>query len=173
MTPQEYLASLSSQIGRLQSSPGRLVQTLEESSLGVWNNSNSGVNPDASTVSYYGKGEIVGFLLDARIRAATVGRRSFEDVMRLAYLRYGGERGFTPEEFRATAEEVAGVDLEEWFRRSLASTEELNYGEALDWFGLRFAEDGSWRLEILEDLSEDQRAHFAALMASNDPEGGV
>ena len=38
--------------------------------------------------------------------------------MRLAYKRYAGERGFTPEQFRMTAEEVAGVDLKDWFRRS-------------------------------------------------------
>ena len=31
-----------------------------------------------------------------------------------------------------------GVDLKEWFRRALASTEELEYAEALDWYGLAF-----------------------------------
>jgi len=59
--------------------------------------------------------------------------------MRLAYKRYSGERGFTAEQFRATTEEIAGIDLKEWLRRALASTEELDYAEALDWFGLRFA----------------------------------
>lgn len=48
----EYLASLSSLIGNLQNAPGRLLQSVEQSSLGVWNNSNSGVSPNASTVSY-------------------------------------------------------------------------------------------------------------------------
>jgi predicted metalloprotease with PDZ domain len=172
MTPDDYLASLSSQIARLQNSPGRLVQTLEESSLRVWTNSNSGVNPDSSTVSYYVKGEIVGFLLDARIRSATEGRRSFADVMGLAYERFGGERGFTPEEFRATAEEVAGENLEEWFLRALSSTEELDYSEALGWYGLRFAGDGSWSLERLDETTRDQREHLEALLASRDPEPG-
>jgi hypothetical protein len=59
--------------------------------------------------------------------------------MRLAYKRYAGERGFTPEQFRLTAEEVAGGDLKDWFRKAISSTEELDYAEALDWFGLRFA----------------------------------
>ena len=169
-TPEEYLASLSSAIGRLQDSPGRLLQTLEQSSLEVWTNSNSGVGAAPSTVSYYVKGQVVGFLLDARIRTATDGQRSFEDVMRLAYQRYGGERGFTPEEFRATAEEVAGVDLEEWFRKALASTEELDYSEALEWFGLRFGGEGGWTLEIREDASESQRAHLQALLAPAYPD---
>ena len=67
-TAQDLLASLSGQIERLQNSPGRLLQSVEQSSLEVWNNSNSGVNPGASTVSYYIKGDVLGFLLDARIR---------------------------------------------------------------------------------------------------------
>jgi predicted metalloprotease with PDZ domain len=87
-------------------------------------------------------------------------------VMRLAYKRYSGARGFTPEQFRRTAEEVAGVDLREWFRKAISSVEELNYTEALDWFGLRFgAPDGrqsaqSWKLEIREDVTEAQRSRL-------------
>jgi predicted metalloprotease with PDZ domain len=170
MTTEEYLASLSSAIRRLQSSPGRLLQSLEQSSLEVWSNSTSGVGAAPTTVSYYVKGQVVGFLLDARIQASTRGRRSFQDVMRLAYQRYGGDRGFTPEEFRTTAEEVAGTDLGEWFERALASTEELDYSEALEWFGLRFADDGSWSLEILEDASELQREHLEALLTPAYPD---
>lgn len=94
---------------------------------------------NSTTVSYYVKGPVVGFLLDARIRRATADRRSFDDAMRLAYKRYSGERGFTAEQFRMTTEEIAGVGLKDWFRRALASTEELDYAEAIDWFGLRFA----------------------------------
>ena len=49
--------------------------------------------------------------------------------MKLAYKRYGGDRGFTPEQFRLTAQEIAGVDLKEWFRKNISSTEELDYTE--------------------------------------------
>lgn len=80
-TPDEYLASLSSLIGNLQTSPGRLLQSVERSSLEVWENSNSGVNPNASTVSYYNKGNVLGLLLDAKIRRTTNRRASFDDVM--------------------------------------------------------------------------------------------
>ncbi len=81
----------------------------------------------------------MGFLLDAEIRRTTDGKRTLDDVMRLAYKRYAGEQGFTPQQFRAAAAEVAGVDLKDWFRKAVSSTEELDYTEALDWFGLRFA----------------------------------
>jgi len=168
----EFLSAMSAPIRQLQQAPGRLAQTLEESSWNVWNNSMSGVNTDPKTaVSYYVKGEVVGFLLDARIRRATGGAKSLDDVMRLAYKRYAGARGFTPDEFRKAAEDVARTDLREWFRRAVSSTEELDYDGALDWFGLRFAarggQDGAqnWNLEIREDATGAQRAHLRALLA--------
>ncbi len=137
---EDFLKSISSHIGQLQNTPGRLVQTLEQSSLDVWSGGTSGIGRDRATaVSYYVKGPVVGFLLDAKIRRATADKKNLGDVMRLAYKRYSGERGFTAEQFRSITEAVAGVDLKEWFRRALASTEELEYREALDWYGIRFA----------------------------------
>jgi predicted metalloprotease with PDZ domain len=177
---EDYLRTLSTHINRLQDSPGRLVQTLEQSSLDVWNSGTSGVGRNrAKTVDYYVKGPIVGFLLDARIRRITTGRKSLDDVMRLAYKRYAGERGFTPEQFRAAADEVAGVGLAEWFRKAISSTEELDYSEALDWFGLRFVtpkesekkEDAKkkeaaakWNLEVRPDASGVQKEHLQKLI---------
>ena len=51
--------------------------------------------------------------------ASPRGRRSFDDVMRLAYQRYGGDRGFTADEFRRTAEEVAGRNMKAWFAKTI------------------------------------------------------
>jgi predicted metalloprotease with PDZ domain len=169
-TPQDHLAALSAHIGQLQNARGRLVQSLEDASMDVWGSGTSGVGRDPSTkLSYYVKGPVVGFLLDTRIRRATGGKKSLDDVMRLAYRRYAGERGFTPEQFRATAEEVAAVDLKEWFRKAVASTDELDYGEALDWFGLRFAPADdpkkAWKLEVRDDTSEAQKEHFRSWLA--------
>ena len=92
-----------------------------------------------TAISYYTKGAVLGFLLDGRIRAATAGAKSLDDVMRLAFARYSGARGFTPDDFRNVANEIAGVDLSPWFRTALESTGEVDYDPALDWFGLRFA----------------------------------
>jgi predicted metalloprotease with PDZ domain len=154
---------LTVRIEQLQRSPGRLVQTLEQSSLDVWTSESvSGVNTNANTsVSYYMKGQIAGFLLDARIRRATGGAKSLDDVMRLAYRRYGGSRGFTADEFRTAASEVAGADLSGWFRRTVSSTQELDYDDAFHWYGLRFA-PGTWTLERREDASAQQKAHLTA-----------
>ena len=141
-TREEFLDALSSQIEALQTTPGRLVQTVADASYDAWikyyrRNENS---PN-TTISYYTKGAVIGFLLDARVRQATGGRRSLDDVMKAAYARYAGERGFRPGEFEAVASEIAGVDLDDWFDRAIRSTDELDYEPALDWYGLEFAPD--------------------------------
>jgi predicted metalloprotease with PDZ domain len=171
-TQAEYLAGLSGQIRSLQTSPGRLVQTLEDSSLGVATAGGSGVGGDRSrSVSYYGKGAVVGLLIDAHIRRLTGDRRSFDDVMRAAYRKYGGERGFRPAEFEAVASEIAGADLSAWFQHALRTTRELDYAEMLDWYGLRFAEPGStdparaWQLEASPSASAAQRQRLERWLA--------
>ena len=173
-TEAEYLDGLSRAIQALQTSPGRLVQTLEDASLGVTSAGGSGVGVDrAKGVSYYGKGNIVGLLLDARIRNATNDRRSFDDVMRDAYKKYGGARGFRPEEFEAVASRIAGTNLTPWFQRALRTTEELDYAEMLEWYGLRFAEPGSsnparaWQLEVSPNATAAQRSHFQSWLAAS------
>ncbi|HVD91623.1 MAG TPA: PDZ domain-containing protein [Vicinamibacterales bacterium] len=139
-SPGEYLSQLSDAIKALQSTPGRLTQTAEMASFDAWIKQ---YRPDEnslnSSISYYTKGNVLGWLLDARIRAATHDAKSLDDVMRLAFGRYAGARGFTPEEFRQVAAEVGGAALGAWFTQALDSTDELDYSQALDWFGLEFA----------------------------------
>ena len=126
----------------LQTTPGRLVQPLESSSYDTWikfyrrdeNTPNTGVD-------YYNKGSIIGFLLDAKIRETTDDAKSLDDVMRLAYSRYSGEKGYTPSDFRGVANEVAGVDLSDFFHKALETTEELDFDAAIAWFGLKFKEE--------------------------------
>ncbi len=150
---EEYLGSLSQEIEELQTTPGRLVQALEDSSFDAWikyyrkdeNSVNTGI-------SYYTKGAVVAFLLDARIREATGGRRSLDDVLRLAWRRHAGDRGFQHSELRGLVQEVLGSaaspadpksvpdDLPAWLARALETTEELDYGPALSWYGLRLVE---------------------------------
>jgi predicted metalloprotease with PDZ domain len=138
---EEYLEALSRQIRGLQTTPGRAVQPVSRASYDAWiKYYRTDENSPNSSVSYYTKGAVLGFLLDMRVRAATDGTKTLDDVMRLAYARFSGDRGFTPEEFRATAREVAGTDLSAWFTRALDTTEELEYTDALDWLGLEFAD---------------------------------
>jgi predicted metalloprotease with PDZ domain len=138
-TREEYLDSLSAKIEELQTTPGRAVQSAELASFDAWIRY---YRPDENSpnvsISYYTKGAVIAFLLDAKIRRATGGTKTLDDVMRAAYARYAGPRGFTPDEFRQVAEEVAGASLVAFWGAAVEGTSELEYTEALDTLGLRF-----------------------------------
>jgi len=139
ITQDEYLHALSAAIRTLQSTPGRLVQPVESASFDAWiKQYRPDENSINTSISYYTKGAVLGFVLDARVRAATNGAKSLDDVMRLAFTRFSGARGFTPEDFRKTASDVAGTDLSAWFRAALETTAEIDYTPALQWYGLEF-----------------------------------
>jgi predicted metalloprotease with PDZ domain len=73
----EYLDSLSAKIDELQTTPGRAVQPAEAASFDAWiKYYRPDENSANTTVSYYTKGAVLGFLLDAKIRKATKGRRA-------------------------------------------------------------------------------------------------
>ena len=136
----EFFEALSALIRRLQTTPGRLVHSLEMASYDAWIKLyRSDENTPNTSISYYVKGAVVAFLLDAKIRRATGDAHSLDDMLRLAYVRHSGETGFRREEFRSLAEEVSGTPLGSWFATALETTEELDYAEALDWLGMRFA----------------------------------
>jgi predicted metalloprotease with PDZ domain len=140
----EYLQALSNKIEELQGTPGRLVQPVDQASFDAWIKY---YRPDENSVnvavSYYTKGAVLGFLLDARIRNATNGAKSLDDVMRAAYMQYAGPKGYTPDQFRAVAEQVAGTSLEQFWEQSVQTASELDYSEALATFGLRFRPAGA------------------------------
>jgi predicted metalloprotease with PDZ domain len=139
MTRDEYLDSLSDRIEELQTTPGRLVQSAEMASFDAWIKY---YRPDENSintaVSYYTKGSVVALLLDARVRKATNGAKSLDDVMKAAYDKYSGTRGYTADEFRGVAEQVAGTSLKAFWDAAVSGTAELDYTEALDTLGLRF-----------------------------------
>ena len=135
----EFLDGLSDQIEQVQTIPGRLVTPVNMASFDTWIKQ---YRPDENTanmsVNYYPKGAVIAFLLDAKIRNATGGARSLDTGMQWAMQRYSGEKGYTPEQFYAVMSEAAGVDLKGWFAKTAESTEELDYTEALNYYGLRF-----------------------------------
>jgi predicted metalloprotease with PDZ domain len=138
-TREEFLASLSTKIEALQTTPGRAVLSIANASFDAWIRLyRPDENSPNTSISYYIKGSIVAFLLDVRIRRVSRGRRGLDDVMRAAYAKYSGERGYSEQEFRSLVEEIAGASLESFWSSALDGTGELDYADALDALGLRF-----------------------------------
>jgi len=178
----ELLDALSEHIGKLQTTPGRHHQSLEESSFDAWiklyRPDENSVN---TTISYYVKGAVVAWLLDAEIRTASKGKRSLDDLIRLLFSEFGEGKGYTDADLQHAAEEIAGASLEAFFSTNVRGREELDYQTALRTFGLRFKkpkeEDQGWigidttsrdgKL-VITGVREDAPAHVAGLTAEDE-----
>jgi len=138
-TKDEFLDGLSDSIEAVQTTPGRLVTPVNMASYDTWIKQ---YHPDENTanvsVNYYPKGAVIAFLLDAKIRKSSNGTRTLDDGMRWTLQRYSGEKGYTAGQFYQVMSEAAGTDLKGWFGKTAESTDELDYTEALEYFGLRF-----------------------------------
>src|SRR5690606_34836921 len=83
-------------------------------------------------------GAVVAWLLDTEIRKRSAGKKSLDHLMRAAYEEFS-EKGFEESEFRELASKVAGVDLKDFFRRTLDSQEDLPLMEALQYWNLEWS----------------------------------
>ncbi|CAN1209736.1 M61 family metallopeptidase [Tumidithrix helvetica PCC 7403] len=135
---KHFLKLLGDSITRLQTTYGRHVQSLHESSLDTWIKL---YRPDANSpntqISYYLKGELVSMLLDLLIRDKTNNQRSLDTVMQIMWQRFGkSEIGFLESELHEAIETVAGANLDEFWQSYLYGTKELDYNFYFEPFGL-------------------------------------
>jgi predicted metalloprotease with PDZ domain len=138
ITEEEFLTAAARALQGLQNTPGRMEQSVEESSFDTWikfyRQDENSVN---SQVSYYDKGAILGLLLDLEIRKRSNGSKSLDDVMRYLYTDFFKKnRNYTPADFQQAAERMAGSSLEEFFAKYVRGRDELDYNAALGIAGL-------------------------------------
>jgi predicted metalloprotease with PDZ domain len=118
ITAKSFLDKVLDDWAKLQATPGRARQSLEESSFDAWIKL---YKPDESnlntTVSYYLKGGLAMLALDLRIRRRTDGARSLDDVLRALWRDFGAKGVPYPEDVEAIFSEAVGLDLSEPFTR--------------------------------------------------------
>ncbi|HJT26107.1 MAG TPA: PDZ domain-containing protein [Pyrinomonadaceae bacterium] len=141
ISESEYLSAQARAMQNLQNTPGRLVQSAEESSFDAWvkyyRQDENSIN---SQVSYYDKGALLGLLLDLEIRKRSGGAKSLDDVMRYLYAEFfKKDRNYGPVDFQKAVELMAGGSLEEFFSKYVRGVQELDYNAALDAAGLKLA----------------------------------
>jgi predicted metalloprotease with PDZ domain len=138
----EYFELLAAEFRNYFTIPGREVRSAELASFDSWIKH---YVPDAnsvnSTVSYYRRGALIGFVTDAAIRRETENRSSLDDVMRDMYRQYGPDgpgRGVYPRgAFEEIVESVAGPKVRQMVEELLQSPADPDVDAALDWYGLR------------------------------------
>nr|WP_293093235.1 M61 family metallopeptidase [Okeania sp. SIO2F4] len=156
---------------------GRKVQPVSESSWDAWIKLyRRDANSNNCQISYYLKGAMISLLLDLLIREKHENKYSLDDVMRQMWDKFGkSEIGFTPEELKSVIEEVAELDLGDFFERYIDGVDELPFDEYLRPFGLQLKkEDNEWpdlgmnvvsdnRKEIIKFVQHQGPAELAGL----------
>jgi predicted metalloprotease with PDZ domain len=135
---KDWLELMAKTISNVQRNPGRLRQTLAESSFDAWSKF---YRPDENTpnavVSYYAKGALVALALDLTLRVGSKGRCSLDDVMRVLWQRYGQTgKGVGDDDIRLIAEEHSGLKLQRFFAEAVHGTGELPLAKLLTAVGI-------------------------------------
>jgi predicted metalloprotease with PDZ domain len=135
---REYLRRVSEEITELQRRPARQWQSVEESSLDAWFEGIAFYRSFERSISYYNKGEILGNLLDLRIRQQTNGTKSLRDLFQRMNQQYAKQHRFFPDSagVQEAAEAVTGQTLSDFFRDYVAGVKEIPYDDFVRFAGL-------------------------------------
>ena len=141
LTVSEYLDLLAQEIRNYEVAPGRQVRSAEHASFDTWiKQYQPDENSINSTVSYYRKGALIGFVTDTAIRRQTDNRASLDTVMRDLYTAFGplgpDRPGYPPGAFEEQVERVAGIETRRFVEDLLRKTDDPDVDAALDWYGL-------------------------------------
>lgn len=137
--------------------PGRLEQSLEASSWDAWIRF---YKPDAfapnTTVSYYDKGALVAWMMDARIRLGSGGQWGLETLFQGLWKRFG-DGTITDADLREAFEGLAGEPAAPFWDAWISGTAELDGCAIEKAYGLRFEATAPW-----EHLPPEEAADPAA-----------
>jgi predicted metalloprotease with PDZ domain len=144
ITRKTFYARLGASIATLESRPARFFQSAEESGLEAWFEKYDDYLRPQRSISYYNKGELLGFLLDLALRHATGNAAGLDDVMRRLnedFARPG--RYYTEADLRRTIAQIAPTfsGLDAFFEDYVRGTRELDYHTYLGYAGLELEKE--------------------------------
>jgi predicted metalloprotease with PDZ domain len=141
VTESRYYERLADLVRRLDRSPGRRHQPLEESSWDAWTKLyRPGEDSLNSGISYYLKGAVVCLALDLEMLRRSKGAAGTDQLLALLWQRYASKGLPFPEEgtIEALAAELVGGggDWARWWDRHIRGSAEVELAEALEHVGL-------------------------------------
>jgi predicted metalloprotease with PDZ domain len=124
---RRYLYHLSQGIRELQSRPAHLTQSVEEASLDAWLEKYPYFGLPERSISYYNKGELLGVLLDLRMRELTQGKQSLQTLFRWMNQHYAKRGKFfdDAEGVLNCVQTLTGADFQQFFADYVRGVEEI------------------------------------------------
>ncbi|HET9178188.1 MAG TPA: PDZ domain-containing protein [Terriglobia bacterium] len=135
---KQFYAHLAEGVRQLKSRPARNLQSAEESGREAWLEKYPDYSRPERSISYYNKGELLGYLLDLGIRHASDNRFSLDDVMRQLNRDFAARgRFFSDADLENIIAQLApAFPVQEFFRTNINGTGDLDYGKYLGYAGL-------------------------------------
>jgi predicted metalloprotease with PDZ domain len=122
-TKDKFTNHITRQIVILQQNSDRFRTSVSKASWSAWERGYY-----TTGISYYNKGQLVGFLLDIMIRQVTGNKKTLDDVFRYLYLNYAKKnKSFKDGEIQTIIEEITEKDFSAFFDRYVTGTVELPY----------------------------------------------
>jgi predicted metalloprotease with PDZ domain len=169
-TAKELARCWSEQVQR----PGRLEQSLEESSWDTWIRlyKPHEFSPNSS-VSYYDKGELVGWLMDAALREGSRGQLGLPDLFAQLWARHG-ETGLMDADVRRAFQGLAGQDPAPFWDAHISGRAELDATSLRRAFGLSMEAQAAWERLSAEEQGDPRalaraRSWTGLVLGSNGP----
>lgn len=161
ISTEDFYRHLAAEIQMLQARSARFTQSAEVSGLEAWLEKYSDYNRPARSISYYNKGELLGYLLDLALRHATGNDAGLDDLMRTLNVEFARrDRFWTDADLQALIARLAPDfrEREGFFRDDVRGTKELGYNTYLNYAGLRLeteaVEAAAWGFTARRNLQE-------------------
>ena len=137
ITLKDWLELSAKTMSNVQKTPGRLVQSLSESSFDAWSKF---YKPDENTtnavISYYAKGALLALALDITLRSTK--KTSLDEVMRTLWKDHGQTGlGVDTDDIRKISEQLSGLNLKRFFDDFVHGTRELPLKKLLASAGIK------------------------------------
>lgn len=158
MTKEEFYADLAKRLDKFAHTPGRLVQSVSESSFDSWislggdHGTNFGVN-------IYSEGYIASWLMDELILKQSGRKASYRELHNQLYQRFGKTTAFTAKDVIDIASELTGEDQNPWWQQQVEKPLNFDIEQLLASFGLQWQQDK--KREIFSGVTAENKAGFA------------
>lgn len=158
MTKEEFYADLAKRLDKFVHTPGRLVQSVSESSFDSWislggdHGTNFGVN-------IYSEGYIASWLMDELILKQSGRKASYRELHNQLYQRFGKTTAFTAKDVIAIASELTGEDQNPWWQQQVEKPLNFDIDKLLASFGLQWQQ--AKEREVFSGVTAENKAGFA------------
>jgi predicted metalloprotease with PDZ domain len=167
LSERDYLNRLLSTLKDLEATPANSWQSAEDASISVWLVRTPAYDSPERSISYYRKGELLGVLLDLRIRKETNGKKSLRDLFQRLQAIYGDpHRCFEDgRALQAVVEALTKKPEGDFFVKYVSGHVALPFDDYLKFVGLELDAQG---IHDVSAVKEEQREQRRAWLSGTD-----